>query len=232
MKYISKEEIEKPRNGKELLIWVEGKIEEISKEAGGRNAILHLKGGCKELIEEILPIAIWANQQEDPTLVTLEPAIGSQNYDAFVIDKQKESKTYHLEVTQAHMGVQEHWRRLHLLNEGWAPGPLQEMKCVEKGPAGLKIKPGRMANTLEGLIRQTKDLIYKALDKKATKNYPTDTQLIVAFEDYLIYKSEGIEEQLKELACKFINKNTLPFTHIHLVGNSRRLIVTVKMRHA
>lgn len=226
MQYVSVEEMEMCRLGSELFSWVEGKIEEIAQKKGGTRALRLHEGGCKELIEEVFPLAIWVSRLDTPEQVLVKPKIGSQNYDALVIDRRAGTEeSFHVEVTQAHRGESEFLRRLHLQREGWAPGPLQDMSKVGSKLTGLIVKAGRLLTTIEGSVRKSEALVFEAVQKKVGKCYPKATRLVVAFEDFIVAKAERIEQRLALTVERAVAGKECPFSHVYLVGTSRRILV-------
>jgi hypothetical protein len=134
------DEIEKPRSPHELLDWCSAKIEEIAACEGGKHAVRFGVGLCKPLTEEVYPLAMWATHCEDvDDGAVLTPRIGSQPFDAEVVDSSHDPPSYFVEITQAHMGQTEHFRMIYLEKEGWAPGPLSEMtRFGERGSNDLR----------------------------------------------------------------------------------------------
>lgn len=225
MKYISAEVMEEARLASDLLPWARSAIEEVAQKDGGMQALRHLQGGCKELIEELYPLAIWGAWLTLPDQVVVKPKIGSQNYDAIVTDKRGDLETFYIEVTQAHKGESEHLRRLHLEREGWSPGPSLDMIKIGTKAKGLTVKAGRLLTTLEGAVRQAETLVREAVQRKIRKNYPESTRLLVAFEDVIVVKAESIEQRLRETVEHSINGQHCPFSHIYLVGMSQKLLI-------
>lgn len=157
--HISKEELEEARTPSELWDWLIRKVEQICATQEGLKDFRLQKGLLKKLPEEIAPLAIFGKHKYRSTdQVLLRPVIGSQNYDAEIIDKRIEppDKCY-IEITQAHEGEDDYFRRCELLNKGFvfSNAPVEE---------GVK-------NELTRIVCAAK--------RKAGKDYPTNTSLII-----------------------------------------------------
>lgn len=59
---LTPEELQKPRTAATLLPWVEQKIEEIGSTEDGKRAIRFREGLAKALVEEVLPLGIFASR--------------------------------------------------------------------------------------------------------------------------------------------------------------------------
>lgn len=119
-KHVSKEELEKEKTPSELWDWLIKKVNQVCSTSEGRRAFRLQEGNIKQLVEEVTPLAIFGKQKfGDTPQVLLQPVIGNQNYDAKIIDKRTEpaSVTY-VEITQAHEGEDNYWRRCELLKKG------------------------------------------------------------------------------------------------------------------
>jgi hypothetical protein len=226
MKKVAKSDMEKPRIAQELLLWVETTFDEIGNTKEGVSALRFLKGTCKQLAEEIFPLALWASKMDELQHFTIEPKIGSQNYDAFVSDGRDPEKSFHVEITLAHKGEQEYARRVFLAREGWAPGPALDLKKSGTKARGQLIEARRILTNLGSVKRKSFQMISDAVQRKLEKIYPSDTRLLIAFEDIVIARDEGINDQLHEVVQAATLKRNCPFTHIYLVGLSGRLLIS------
>ncbi|MGY2221097.1 hypothetical protein ACW9IK_00235 [Pseudomonas gingeri] len=221
---ISESEIEQPRSAQDLLPWVEMRMDEIGQTKEGKDALRYLKGGCKQLAEEVYPLAIWASGLERPEHVTIEPKVGSQNFDA-VVTMHDGNHSFHVEVTQAHKGDQEHYRRLLAEQQGWAPGPSHDVIKRGTKARGIEVEQGRILTSVEAVKRKCFELITDAIQRKLKKEYPVGSRLLVAFEDIVVARADRINEQLLEVVEAATEGRVCSFTHIHLVGMNRRLAV-------
>jgi len=225
MIYVTKEEMEEPRLASELLQWVTSKLEEIGQIEGSRPAFTRLKGGLKELVEEIYPLALWGDTLPNSHEVILEPKIGSQNYDAVVTDTLGRFAPYHVEVTQAHKGDQEFLRRLHLERERWSPGPSLPLKRNGTQSTELKVVVRRILTSLDQVVSDTEGLIEEAILRKTKKVYPESTHLVIFFEDMVVSAHEGIENKLCAVIERAVDKQACSFVSIYLIGSTQRVNV-------
>lgn len=220
------DEIEIPRTPAVLYQWCKDRIDEIAAGSDGAHLLRMRRGLCKELVEEVFPIAIWANgtsHLSEDALVT--PKVGSQSYDATVVDSNVEPSLYYLEVTQAHMGQSEHFRMLHLEREGWSPGPLSEVRRIGTRNKGT-IMPGRILNSMSGNIQKTEELILDAIEKKLGKDYPPFTRLLVAFDDFVIRNEPSVSQRLRGAIDQLLDQNSCSFVKIDLVGMTENLLLS------
>lgn len=221
--YVTAEEICIKRAPAELLAWVEGKFDEISKKPGGTDAVRFRKGLCKVLVEEVYAMSIWATHvfsEHDPVL--LEPVLGNQNYDALVSDHSSSPVAVRrLEITQAHEGETTHLRNLMLDRDGWAWG---SAKLEKKGTkrTGIEIKVKRALTAYDEHLEQAIRLIRDAIRKKAEKSYSDGTDLLVMFEDNPIVRDSPIIESLNTLFDEEIAQMGLEFSRIYFVGWSKQ----------
>ncbi|AGG08567.1 hypothetical protein btf_1503 [Dehalococcoides mccartyi BTF08] len=169
MEYVSKAELEKERTPSELWNWVKQKNDQIYDASDeGRKALRLHNGRTKQLMEEIYPLGIWAERKFGNTdQILLKPVIGSQNYDAIVIDKRTEPSTEtYIEITQAHEGGNDYWRRCQLLNKGYVFSNAPVIKSgkgknlqVSIPETATPVEAGVKTNLIELLMPQTEKLI-------------------------------------------------------------------------
>jgi hypothetical protein len=170
---------------------------------------------------------MWATCCHDITNdAILSPKVGSQQYDAMVEDPYSEPTSYLIEITQAHMGTSEHYRMIHLENEGWAPGPLSRMTRIG-GKKSQNIQPGRVLNSTDGYIQSTVDLVTEAIDKKLKKNYKQPIFLLVSFHDFILKDNDRIYSVFKRSVSDVLKSSSNPFERIYLIGSSGSLILRV-----
>jgi hypothetical protein len=224
LKMMSESEIEQPRSAQELLSWVESRMDEIGQTKEGTAALRYPKGVVKQLAEEVYPLAIWASGLERAEHITIEPKAGSQNYDA-VVTMHATNQSFYMEVTQAHKGDQEHYRRLLAELQGWAPGPSHDVIKRGTKARGIEVEAGRVWTSVEVVKLRCFELITGAIQRKLKKGYPFGSRLLVAFQDIVVARTDRINEQLLEVVEVATEGRACPFTHIHLVGMNRRLAV-------
>lgn len=224
---LTKKELEVPRMPLEGYEWCCSLIETIASTNTGTNALRMKRDLCKQLLEEVHPVMIWAKKfYENSEEVKIKPIIGSQNYDAVVINSMSDKEEFFIEVTQAHeenSGYQEHLRVLHLMSEGWTTGPFS-VTSNEGKKTCKKIKPGRVLHSMDGLVQKTLERISEAINKKISKNYPSNTHLLVTFDDHLVAKENSIEQTLLGKVNDIAQAQKSNFPFIYLVGKFDKLL--------
>lgn len=221
--YVSKDEIEKERTPSELWDWLIQKVAQICSTQEGLEAFRLQKGLLKKLPEEVSPLAIWGKHKLGNTDgVFLQPVIGNQNYDAKVIDNRIEpvSESY-IEITLAHEGEDDYWRRRQLLENGIVFSKAPVIKMGKGKNCSVSIPP-EDTSVDEG-VKNELGRIIDAAKRKASKDYPANTSLIISFNDTTLS-----EERLKVLNCPtiddFVKKKLmnfdLRFSHLYLVGEA------------
>ncbi|MGE0902637.1 MULTISPECIES: hypothetical protein [Dehalococcoides] len=224
--YIIKDEIEKERTPSELQSWLSQKVENICSTQEGLKAFRLQKGLLKKLTEEISPLAKFGEHKFGNTnQVLLKPVMGNQRYDAIVIDKRTApaTKTY-IEVTQAHEGKNDYWRRRELFNKSYSFAKAPVIKTGKGKNIQVSIPP-EATPVEEGVENELKRIVVAA-EKKAGKDYPTNTSLIISFDD-----AELSEKRLEELSYPtiddFVKKELLPldlrFSHLYLAGKANKV---------
>ncbi|MFC2033817.1 hypothetical protein ACFLTT_00225 [Chloroflexota bacterium] len=218
---ISKEEIEKERIPSELLNWWKRKNDEIyySTTDGRKSLTLH-KGLAKEFVEEVLPLALFGVRKfSDTNQILLQPFIDNRNYDAVVTDLRTEpaSQSY-LEITQSHEGQNEYLRSRVLNNKGLVSGYSKVSKTgTERTGMQVSAEPG--GAYIEKAAKDDLKRILAAAKKKASKDYPANTSLIIFFDDSLHFPRVVDNTHLDD----FVNRNIIKlvlsrFSTLYLVG--------------
>ena len=227
--HVSKKELEKERTPSELWDWLIQKVNQIcSTEEGRRTFRLQndKEKHVKKLVEEVTPLAIYGKQKYgDTDQVFLQPVIGPQNYDAKVIDKRTEpaSVTY-IEITQAHEGEDNYWRRCELLEKGIVFSNAPVIKTGKGKNRSVSIPPE--ATSVEERVKNELNRILDAAKRKAGKDYPPNTSLIIFFDD-----TPPFEEALKVInhttIDSFVKKEImnlgLRFSQFYLVGEAKEV---------
>jgi hypothetical protein len=219
----SQEEIEKERTPSELWDWLNQKVKRICSTEEGLKDLRLQKFHLKQLVEEVAPLAIFSKHKfGDTDQVLLQPVISNTNYDAKVIDKRTEpaSETY-IEITQAHEGENDYWRRRELLVKGNVPSYAPVIK-KGKGKNRTVSIPNEATSVAER-VKNELDRILDAAKGKAGKDYPANTSLIIFFDD-----TPPFEKALKVInhttidsfVEKEIVKLDLRFSALCLVGST------------
>jgi len=184
--FVSKEELEKERTPSELWDWYIEKVNQICASEEGRRAFRlqnDKEKHIKKLVEEVGPLAIFGKHKfGDTEQILLLPVIGSQNYDAKVIDKRTEPATEtYVEITQAHEGEDNYWRRCELLKECYV---FLKAPVIKKGKGkSLTVSIPPAATSVEERVQSEMNRIRDAAERKVGKGYPANTALIISFDD-------------------------------------------------
>ena len=215
---ISREELTKKRTPSELLSWVKWKREQIaSTEEGERTLILH-EGLAKQFEEEVYPLAIFGQRKFGNTdQILMQPTIGKK-YDAVVTDlRSKPACRSYVEITQSHEGESEYLRRCVLAKRGIVPmhGPVTKTGTKK---TGRQIStPFRAANADEVATKELKNIV-DAAKRKAGKDYPINTSLLIVFDDGLSFRLAVDDRYLDTFVKENILKLDLRFSTLYLVG--------------
>lgn len=221
---VTEEELSKERSAAELIKWVRVKFDEIAEVEGGKNAVRMREGRCKELVEEVYPLSIFASKKYgEVDDVFFTPVIGNQNYDTIV---KNNGENYKLEITLAHEGEMEFLRRLMLKERGHAPASGQIKKTGTKN-TGIKLETELVAKNVDEYLKEQIGLIRDALGRKLKKDYEAGTSLLIMFEDVVSFDEEEerkalyatVEQELGPLS------NDHGFTKLYLASWSKRLFI-------
>lgn len=223
---VSQEELTEKRTPSELYDWLIAKVTQICATKEGLKDFRLQKGLLKKLPEEIAPLAIFGNSKYgDTEQVLLQPVIGNQNYDAKVIDMRTDpaSETY-IEITQAHEGEDDYWRRCELLKKGFVPVNAPVIKTGKGKKRLVSISPE--ATSVEERVKTELDRVLAAAKRKESKNYPDNTCLIIFFDD-----TPPFQEALKLInhttIDSFVKKEILNldlrFSQLYLVGEAQEI---------
>ena len=225
MKQLTKKDLETPRSTDLLLSWVMTKIEEFATSDEGKSAIRKREGLCKELIEEVLPVAIFGHYYFKPNCgVLIQPVIGNQNYDAVILrDGEHCTELKYLEVTQAHEGEPEYLRMLALDRDGHVP-VLGDVKKSGTKATGIKIEVENVAKGCEEVVASELGRIEVALRRKSDKTYPSDCGLIVVFDDYISMRHGDDKAKLRDLVQRLLPELSV-FRLVSAVGWSARTFI-------
>jgi hypothetical protein len=221
----SKAEIEKERNPSELYDWLNQKVKQICSTKEGLKDFRLQKGLLKQLVEEVAPLAIFGKQKFDDTdQVLLQPVIGNQNYDAVVTDLRTvpASKGY-IEITQSHEGEDDYLRRCELLKEGYVFSKAPVIKTGKGKSRTVSIPPA--ATSVEERVKSEMNRILDAAKRKAGKDYPVNTALIISFDDMPPFEKalEVMGTTIDNFVKKEVLNLDLRFSQLYLVGGAKKL---------
>ena len=218
---LTQTELETPKTAAELHLWVKSKIEEISGTREGKRAIRMSIGLAKILVEESLPLALFANHYFDASSkVVIKQVIGSQPYDASISDERDQpSSLQFVEVTQAHEGENEYLRMVVLQEIGHV-SVLGRVRKKDTKHRGLKVEVENEAKYHSEVVTDHLSRIEAAVARNSKKKYPEHTGLVIAFDDSIAFRKPEDLTQLENWA----RQNLIPclpyFELVSLVGAS------------
>ncbi len=214
---ISKEELTKKRTPSELWDWLTQKVNEICSTDEGLQDFRLQKGLVKKLVEEIAPLAIFGKHKFGDTDQVLLASSKIIDYDALVTDlRTKPPSQSYLEITQSHEGENNYWRRRELLEKGCVFSYAPVIKTGTKKDQVVSIPPE--ATPVEERVKNELERIIVAAQKKEHIDYPTNTSLIIFFDDTPPFQEVIDNEKLDSFVNKNILNLDLRFSTLYLVG--------------
>jgi len=216
---VSHKELTKQRTPSELYGWLIQKVQQICSTDEGKKDFRLQKGLIKQLEEEIVPLAIFGKHKfGDTDQILLQPVIGNQNYDAVVVDlRTKPAYQTYIEITQAHEGENDYWRRCELLKKGNVPSYAPVIKKGTKKNRTVSIPPE--ATSVEERVKNELDRILVAAQNKEHIDYPANTSLIIFFDDTPPFQEVIDNEKLDRFVNEKIVNLDLRFSALYLVGS-------------
>jgi hypothetical protein len=216
---ITEDEITTERTPKELIDWVESKI-----NTAGEKTIRLRQGLAKQLVEEVYPLAIFALKKYGETkLIHIKPLIGNQNCDAILTDNSySPALVSYVEVTQAHEGEAEYLRALHLQEFGYVPGTGAVKKEGTK-KTGLKVSVQAEAVSIDSVAESELQKIVDAIGRKEGKSYPANTCLVVKFDDGYMFRRAIDNTTIDRFMQDKILGHYLCFDEVCLVGKFKAI---------
>lgn len=222
MNGLTSKELQAPWTAAQFLPWVERRMAEVASTDAGKCAIGFRKGLAKPLVEEALPLGIFASYHfEDSDDVTIALVLGNQSHDATIEDHREQKSPFSfIEVTQAHEGENEHLRMLVLEREGHVSllGPVH--KSGTKA-TGIRVKVEGVALLHSTVLKRELDRVEAAILRKTGKPYPPDTGLLVVFDDYMSIKNQRDIETLRSRILPLLSRLN-NFRWLAVVGWSKR----------
>jgi hypothetical protein len=217
--HIGIEELTKKRTPSELHSWVERKIKQVGSTEEGEKALRLHEGLVKQLMEEVYPLALFGFRKfGDTDQVLLQPVIGDQSYDAIVTDlRNSPASNNYVEITQSHEGENDYLRNLVLQIQGYVFPHSPVYKTGTK-KTGRQVSIPAKAFEVGEIASRELEKIFDAANRKAGKNYPANTSLIIVFEDGLFFQKAIDQANLDAFVKKYILKLDLRFEALYLVG--------------
>lgn len=216
-------EITTERTPRELINWVESKVDTVASTDSGEKTIRLRQGLAKQLVEEY-PLAIFAFKKYGETnLVCIKPVIGNQNYDAILTDNSySPALISYVEVTQAHEGEAEYLRAFHLQEYGYVPGTGTVKKEGTK-ETGLRVSAQLEAESVGTVAERELTKIVDAIGRKEGKSYPANTCLVVKFDDGYMFRHAVDGAIIDRFVHDRIVGRDLHFNEVCLVGKFKKV---------
>ncbi len=223
--FLSTEEMTKCRTPHELNDWVQTIFDRYS-ESNEAKAYLRLKKGlCKQLLEEVWPLALLAKQLfESSDQVICEPVLGNQKYDALIEDRRGGVPIQiKVEFTIAGNGYDDHLR-MEVLNEKGSASTYGDLSVSGTKHTGHNIDIDRSARDREELSSNAVRIIIKALRGKADRRYGLSHWLCVKFDDRIWAPNNDDLEAIRASVLSKKRALNLDFAKVFIVGSSGELL--------
>jgi len=218
---ITAQEIEVYRNPSEFITWFETYLAKTKIDRRYREEILLKKGIFKVIYEEVFPLyrflQIFGGEWHD---LKFRNVIGDQNYDVEVIGSDERPFNF-IEITVADMDRNENLRMKYFLENG-SVSLIGEVTSTGTQRTGLNIEVDNGALCHDKINEAKKIAISNAICRKASKNYPDDTILLVYFDDYVACAHEGDRDDIIAFIESIEDTWTVEFSSLYLVGASGR----------
>jgi hypothetical protein len=223
---LTKDDLTRERTVTELRTWVEQKSDEFGATKEGTEYARLGKGLAKEFFEEVRPVALFAHHEHGSSdSVTCKPVLGNQNFDAVVREPMPNGMTERkLEVTRAIDGYDEHLRIKYLNEHGYA-SKVGKMTVSGSKLRGHNIKLNRITESRQTVVQGNLELILKAARGKTGKEYGSSHSLVIAFDDYRVFRNAEDLEVLKAFVEQEFSGMDLDFEAVYLVGESGRTCI-------
>jgi len=222
MSELSREELAMPRTAAQYLLWVDSRIEELAATPQGKRAVRFRTGLAKPLVEEALPLGIFAQHHFGGSdSVDIRLVLGNQSYDAIVEDNRDAKSPFSfVEITQAHAGEDEYLRMLALDREGRvsALGPVHK---VGTKATGIYVDVENVGVTHSDILEAELARVESAITRKLGKAYPSNTALLVVFDDHISIRDENDKDALRARITPLL-PDVDNFCWLAIVGWTRR----------
>jgi hypothetical protein len=195
---------------------------ELQIEALARDEHLRHSGIGKLLLEEWYPIGRLGLHLKQPGLQVDVEAFGDSGVaDGHIVESGFRDREFDVQVTYMY-SYDEELRRELMVKQGYSPGA---------GPISRDKKSGDVVATgasvdLDHNITQTACAIAVLFGKKAAKLYPSDTALIIAFDDMTL-RGWVMWETLLALATSKVNFNDSKFQSVFILNCATNELIQV-----
>jgi len=222
---ITTKEIEIERTPSEVYEWVFSTFEKFKTKEEVTSLRLLTYPEIKVFIEESYPLAYFCNHFfSEQNSVRINQKVGNQPYDVAV---KGCNKFNYIEITNAINGYDERFRNQELDKTGSVTGVGGITITGTKASGNQTVTFENVAVSHNGIKEEQKELILKIVRKKAKKEYPDNTMLIVGFPDIISFKTD---EDLSELKS-FMQDELMPlisnFIGLSLIGFSGKVFLTI-----
>lgn len=219
---LTEEQLQKELSAAKYLPWVEDLLQRFGSSPEGKRAVRFRRGLAKQLVEEALPLGIFAlhhyRSSED---VRLRLVLGNQNYDAVIDDQRSNHSPFSfVEVTQAHAGEEEHLRMIALEEYGHV-NMLGRVRKSSTEARGINVKVKQLAESHHVVLAKELERIEAAVRRKAGKEYPEGTALLVVFDDYISINDSKDFDALRACLERLLPE-LAQFSWFSVVGWSKR----------
>lgn len=223
--FLSAEEMTKRRTPRELNDWVPTIFDRYS-ESNDAKAYLRLKKGlCKQLLEEVWPLALLAKQLfGNSDQVICEPVLGNQKYDALIEDRRGDAPIQiKVEFTIAVDGYDDHLR-MKEFNERGRASAYGDIPVSGTKHTGHKIDVDESARYREELTSNAVRIVTEALRGKADRPYGLNHWLCVKFDDRIWVPNKDDVEAIRASVSSAKRALNLDFAKVFIVGSSGELL--------
>lgn len=216
---VSIEELTKKRTPSELHSWVERKIKQVGSTDEGEKALRLHEGLAKQLMEEVYPLAMFGFRKFGNTdQVLMQPIIGDQSYDAIVTDlRSSPASQSYVEITQSHEGESDYLHSVVLHRQGY-DFPHSPVHKIGTKKTGMQVSTQAEAFEVGEIANKELRKIVDAAKRKAGKDYPINTSLVIVFDDGLFFRKAIDDTALDTFVKNHILKLDLRFSTLYLIG--------------
>jgi hypothetical protein len=210
--------LEETHTAADYLDWVRELIAQIKLEPDGLERIRLRIGLAKELMNEAFPIGLLAARYfERSERVSLSLKVGSQNFDAEVVDNRNQgSAVRYIEVTNADDG-EDDYLRMRVLHERGEVSGLGSVTKTGTRRTGLTINVAREMVSQADVLQQERNRLSRAIERKLGKPYPPNTLLLLAFEDTMAFDRRENIASLESVLTEYLPR-LQAFHSVAIVG--------------
>lgn len=217
--------LEESQTAANYLRWVRELIARVKSEPDGQEQLRLRIGLAKQLMNEALPIGLLAARYfEGSEQVTISLKIGSQNFDAAVVDRRSEgSSVQYIEVTMADDGEDDYLRMRVLHERGEVSGLGQVTKTGTKR-TGLTVNVASEMVSQADVLDREHNRVSQAIARKLGKSYPPNTLLLLAIDDTMAFDRRDNIANLEAVLSDYLPQ-LQAFHSVAIVGLQQGLFV-------